>query len=244
MKKIVAIVVLCVLVFGSCSRVSLSFVPASKMYDLKYMTYSEKDSIHYIGTSYSEHMNRLNGLTDQDALTQFALREIIPYVRNEAVSRITDQVSLECIGTHDPDPKIRALAFSKIKVKTIAFNLRCKEKDEQVVRFMDKQYSSDPSSITEPVSGFIQSDDLAQQKIAYMDVDPNKRMNALKNLTTQAYIENVAKHDSSPAVREVAVRRLIDKEVLEELSQMEKDGRVREAASSRLADIKFLSKRS
>jgi hypothetical protein len=234
MKKLLAVVVLCVMVFSSCSRISFSFVPAYKVDNL---TYNIKDSVYWVGVSYSEHLNRLNGLTDQDALTQFALREVIPYVRNEAVSRITDQVSLECIATYDPEPKIRAHAFSKITVKTIAMNLRFKEKDKQVLRFIEKQFSSDPLE----TPGFIQSEDLAQQKIAYTDVDPNKRMIAVKKLTTQAFVETVAKHDASPAVREVAVKRLIDKEVLKELSETDKDERVREAASSRLTDIQILS---
>lgn len=106
---------------------------------------------------------------------------------------------------------------------------------------MIKRFASEP--LLKTTSNFIQSEDISQQRIAFFGVDPNLRMNAVSNLTTQDFIENIAKHDSSSLVREVAVTRLIDKDLQLNLSQTDKNERVREAALSRFLDIHFLSRK-
>lgn len=240
MNKIIVLIMLSAIFLYSCGQSHFAISLNTKK---DYACYSERDSILIKDKAEKERLNNMKNLSNQDSLTSFAFRERNAYIRGMAVSRISDQVSLECIALFDPDPRNRIMAFSRINAKTILLNVRFKEKDENVIRFMEQKFSNDSPLKTIP--GFVQSEDIDQQRITLSDSDPNHRIDAVKRLTTQNFIEHVAIHDSIAKVREVAVTRLIGKAILQNLSHNDINEQVRLVALSRLGDIKaFLSNKN
>ncbi|MCB2101840.1 MAG: hypothetical protein KDE22_13265 [Rhodobacterales bacterium] len=190
----------------------------------------------------------LGHITDQELMTRYVIeRPDGPVVRN-ALVRITDPALLSRIAAQHPDERIRAMADGKVAHQGV------KRRVAQVGRTTDNEalrrsVLTDPDAEVRRAALARITDGRVLHALALTDsLDPQDRSDAVKHLSDQALLADLAVRAAQPGLRGQALERLTDPHWLFHVARQaptappkwdtkpESRGGTRAAAARRLTD--------
>ncbi len=195
----------------------------------------------------------VKNLTDQDVLAVIAITDSDPDVRRAAVENLTDQVVLAEIAKTDKDDWVRKTAIKKLTNQAVLAEI-AKTDEKYDVRAAAVEKVTDQNALAEVAKNakdsFIRCkavDKLTEQKLIVdavktgiaPDADAGERFHwtlAVRKLTNQALLTDLAKNAEDSFIRCAAIRGLADQDMLVDMAKNDSDADVREAAAWSLED--------
>jgi len=185
---------------------------------------------------------------------------VAPYVSGDVTDEVTDPAVLVDLANNAKEPRVRAVAVSKIVDERQIIDILRREKDESVRysalandALTDQQVLTD-IALHDPTPGVrvVAAWKLDDQTLAQPVYEEALRTNAfgrwlwgdlaVRKLTDRALLATIALTDPDSSVRSAAVWRLEDQEVLTRVALTDPDVQIRMTAVRKLTDTALLSR--
>ena len=156
-------------------------------------------------------------VTDQSKLVEIAKTDEHSAIRYEAMKKVTDLDVLASVAREDSSQGIRQAAVERITDQSVLAEIAATDYENYVAR-------AALARLTEPVA-ILTVARMAREEIS---------RDALKKLTDQAALSEIAKTGQWDSLRVNAIKRLTDPTLLTSIAETAPNRRVREAAAERL----------